>query len=83
VAGRYQMPSNYYAPNAIVVLMDKGDFLEAHWEDGEVNDIYPVSAHGSLDREYWATVEFQRNASGKVLGFKYHLVSDFTARKLD
>ena len=41
VAGRYQMPENYYAPNAILTLKDRGDYLEALWERGEVNIIIP------------------------------------------
>jgi CubicO group peptidase (beta-lactamase class C family) len=83
VGGRYQMPSNYYAPNAVLVLQDRGDYLEARWEQGEVNVIYPVSADECLDRMYWARVRFQRDPAGKVTGFTYHLVQDFSARKLD
>jgi CubicO group peptidase (beta-lactamase class C family) len=83
VAGRYQMPPNYYAPDAVLTLEDRGDFLEARWEKGEVNVIYPVSAEECLDRMYWARVRFQRDAAGKVTGFTYHLVQDFNARKLD
>jgi len=83
VAGRYQMPANYYAGNAILVLQDRGDYLEARWERGEVNVIYPVSADECLDRMYWARVRFERDPAGKVTGFTYHLVQDFAARKLD
>ena len=83
VAGRYQMPANYYAPNAVLVLQDRGDYLEARWENGEVHVIYPVSAEECLDREYWASLRFQRDTAGKVTGFNYHLVQDFTARKHD
>jgi hypothetical protein len=83
VAGRYQMPSNYYAGNAILVLQDRGDYLEARWENGEVNVIYPVSADECLDRMYWARVHFTRDRAGKVTGFTYHLAQDFTARRLD
>jgi CubicO group peptidase (beta-lactamase class C family) len=83
VAGRYQMPANYYAPDAILVLQDRGDYLEARWEHGEVNVIYPVSADECLDRMYWARVRFGRDPAGKVTGFTYHLVQDFSARRLD
>ena len=83
VAGRYQMPANYYAPNAVLVLQDRGDYLEARWERGDVNVIYPVSADECLDRMYWARVRFQRDPAGKVTGFNYHLVQDFAARRLD
>jgi CubicO group peptidase (beta-lactamase class C family) len=83
VPGRYQMPSNYYAPNAILKLEDRGDYVEARWESGEVNVIFPVSPEECLDRMYWARVRFQRDSSGKVTGFAYHLIQDFTAHKLD
>jgi len=83
VAGRYQMPPNYYAPNSVLTLEDRGDYVEARWENGEVNVIYPVSAEECLDRMYWARLRFQRDATGKVTGFAYHLVQDFNARKLD
>jgi CubicO group peptidase (beta-lactamase class C family) len=83
LAGRYQMPSNYYAPNAILTIEDRGDYLQARWDNGEVNVIYPVSSSECIDRTYWARVRFQRDASDKVTGFAYHLVQDFTARKLD
>jgi CubicO group peptidase (beta-lactamase class C family) len=82
-AGRYQMPANYYAPNAILTLQDRGDYLEARWENGEVHVIYPVSAEECLDRVYWARVRFQRDATGKVTGFTYRLVQDFSAGRLD
>jgi CubicO group peptidase (beta-lactamase class C family) len=83
IAGRYQMPSNYYAPDSILALQDRGDYMEARWEHGEVNVIYPVSADECLDRMYWARLRFQRDPAGKVTGFTYHLVQDFNARKLD
>jgi len=37
----------------------------------------------SLDRMYWARVRFERDPAGKVTGFTYHLVQDFSARRLD
>jgi hypothetical protein len=83
VGGRYQMPPNYYAPNAVLTLEDRGDTIEARWKHGEVNVIYPVSADECLDRMYWARVRFQRDAAGKVTGFTYHLVQDFNAHRLD
>ena len=83
VRGRYQMPGNYYAPNSVLTLEQHGDVLEARWDNGEVNVLYPVSADECLDRMYWARVHFARDAAGKVTGFTYHLVQEFAARKLD
>jgi len=83
VDGRYLMPPNYYAPNAILTLKDRGDYVEARWEGGNVNVIYPVSADECIDRMYWARVHFKRNSAEKVTGFSYHLLEDFNARKLN
>jgi CubicO group peptidase (beta-lactamase class C family) len=83
VAGRYQMPGNYYAPNAALTLRDRGTYVEARWENGETNVFFSVSAEECIDRMNWARVRFQRDAAGKVTGFSYHLIQDFAARKLD
>jgi hypothetical protein len=83
VAGKYQMPGDYYTPNAVLTIEDRGEYLEARWEYGEVNLIYPVSAEECLDRGYWARLRFQRDATGRVTGFTYHLVRDFVARRVD
>ena len=82
VAGKYQMPANYYAPNTVLTIVDRGEYLEAHWEDGEVNVIYPVSTTECLDRSFWARVRFERDTTGRVVGFTYHLIQDFVARRL-
>ena len=83
VEGRYRMSSDYYAPDAILRLEVRGNYIEARWENGEVNIIYPVGADECLDRMYWARMRFRRDSAGMVTGFSYHLVRDFTARKLD
>jgi len=83
IDGRYQMSRDYYAPNAVLTLKDRGTYVEARWENGNVNVLYPVSADECIDRMYWARVGFQRDTAGKVTGFNYHLVQDFKARKLD
>jgi CubicO group peptidase (beta-lactamase class C family) len=82
IAGRYQLPPSYYAPNAIVTLVECNKYFEAHWEQGAVNAIYPVSAEEFIDRGYWARVRFHRDKAGTVTGFSYHLVSDFEAKRL-
>jgi CubicO group peptidase (beta-lactamase class C family) len=83
VDGQYQMPPDYFAPNAVLTLRDCGDYIEARWEHGDVNAIYPVSADECLDRMYWARVRFLRDAAGKVTGFTYHILQDFNARRLN
>ena len=83
VDGRYQMPRDYYAPDAVLTLKDRGTYVEGRWENGKVNVLYPVSDDECIDRMYWARVRFQHDRLGKVTGFSYHLVRDFKARKLN
>jgi CubicO group peptidase (beta-lactamase class C family) len=71
LAGRYQMPHDYFVPDATLELFDRGNRLEAVWSDGSRNTIYPVGPNRFLDRSYWADVSFTRDSAGKVGGFSY------------
>jgi CubicO group peptidase (beta-lactamase class C family) len=71
LAGRYQMPHEYFVPDATIELVDRGDRLEAVWGDGSRNTIYPVGANRFLDRNFWADMSFTRDSSGKVNEFSY------------
>jgi CubicO group peptidase (beta-lactamase class C family) len=80
--GRFQMPENYYAPNATLTLRDRGGYLEAHWSNGATTIIYPAGGADFVDRTNWAMVRFTRDPDGKIAGFTYSLLQDFAARKL-
>jgi hypothetical protein len=82
LTGRYQMPENYYASSASMVIRDHGDYLEANWSDGGTGVIYPTGGDDFLDRSNWAMVHFTRDAQGQIIGFTYNLLQVFTARKL-
>jgi CubicO group peptidase (beta-lactamase class C family) len=71
LAGQYQLPHDYFVPDARLELVDQGDRLEAIWADGSRNTIYPVGANRFLDRNYWAQVSFTRDNTGRVSGFSY------------
>jgi CubicO group peptidase (beta-lactamase class C family) len=73
LAGQYQMPEDYFLPNTTLELRDQGDRLEAIWQNGARNTIYPVGANRFLDRNFWADVSFTRDSAGKVSGFSYAL----------
>jgi len=60
-------------PNATLELRDRGDRLEAIWQNGARNTIYPVGPYRFLDRNFWGDVSFTRNSAGKVSGFSYAL----------
>jgi CubicO group peptidase (beta-lactamase class C family) len=79
--GRYQMPANYYTPNAILTIEDRGDYLIGTWANGGTNVIYPTGSDAFVDRTFWAEVTFERNG-GRVTGFVYRLLQDFHATKL-
>jgi CubicO group peptidase (beta-lactamase class C family) len=71
LAGQYQMPEDYFVPNATLELVDRGKHLEAVWSNGARNTIYPVGPGRFLDRNFWADVSFVRDSAGKVSGFSY------------
>jgi CubicO group peptidase (beta-lactamase class C family) len=76
LAGQYQMPEDYFVPNATLELEDRGDRLEAIWANGSRNTIYPVGPNRFLDRNFWAEVSFTRDKAGKVSGFSYALAGE-------
>jgi D-alanyl-D-alanine carboxypeptidase len=80
--GRFQMPANYYVPNATLTIQDRGDYLESSWPIGLTTVIYPAGGDDFVDRTNWAMVHFNRDAHGQVTNFTYKLLQDFTARKL-
>jgi CubicO group peptidase (beta-lactamase class C family) len=83
LAGRYQMPRDYFVPDATLTLADNGDHLEAQWSNGARNTVYPVAANRFLDRNFWAEVSFSRDSAGAVDGFTYSLASQrFVAKRV-
>ena len=71
LAGKFQMPGDYFVPDARVELIDRDDRLEAVWANGARNTIYPVGPNRFLDRNFWADVSFIRDGGGNVSGFNY------------
>jgi CubicO group peptidase (beta-lactamase class C family) len=71
LAGKYQMPHDYFIPDAALELVDRGDRLESIWADGSRNTIYPVGPNRFLDRNFWAELSFARNGAGRISGFSY------------
>jgi CubicO group peptidase (beta-lactamase class C family) len=83
VAGRYQMPEDYFVPNATLELIDRGDRLDAVWNNGARNTIYPLAPNQFLDRNFWGNVSFTRDSTGGVSGFSYALGGQtFAARRV-
>lgn len=82
LAGRYQMPEDYFIPGVILTLQDRGEYLEARWTGGTTTVIYPVAGGEYLDRSYWAKVRFTRDTAGNVTGFLYTIGREFKARRL-
>lgn len=80
--GRFQLPDNYYDPGAVLSIRDQGDYLAADWARGFTSVIYPAGGDDFVDRTNWAMVHFTRDADGRITGFRYRLLEDFTGRKL-
>ena len=81
-AGHFQMPENYFTPNASMMIRDHGDYLEASWSSGGTSVIYPTGGDDFVDRSNWAMVHFTRDAQNQITGFTYNLLQKFAARKL-
>jgi CubicO group peptidase (beta-lactamase class C family) len=83
LAGKYQMPPDYFIPNATLTLVDQGDHLAAVWNDGARNTIYPVGPNQFLDRNFWAELTFTRSSAGAINGFTYGIASQrFVSKRL-
>lgn len=82
-AGKYQMPADYFVPNAIVTLADRGAYLTATFPNGAVNTFYPVAKDELLDRNFWARAKMTRDAAGKITGFDYALLRGFKATRVN
>ena len=82
LAGRYRLPHDYFIPDAILTLVARGDHLDARWQDGGVNTVYPLGPDRYLDRNYWAELRFTRDSAGRVTGFGYRLLQGFVARRI-
>jgi len=80
--GRFQLPDSYYVPNATLTLRDQGDFLTGDWGNGVTSVIYPAGGDDFVDRTNWAMVHFTRDEEGRISGFRYRLLQDFTAKRL-
>ena len=82
LAGHYQLPHEYFVPDATIELSDKGDRLEMIWQDGSRNTVYQTGPNRFLDRNFWAEVRFTRDSSRKITGFSYALAGQrFSAVK--
>jgi CubicO group peptidase (beta-lactamase class C family) len=80
LAGQYQMPHEYFVPDATLDLIDHGSYLDAVWGDGSRNTVYPVGPNRYLDRNFWADLSFTRDSTGRVAGFSYGIAGQrFTA----
>jgi CubicO group peptidase (beta-lactamase class C family) len=82
LAGRYQMPEDYYVPGVILTIVNRGEYLEAQWGNSDSTIIFPVGEGRYLDRSYWARVSFTRDEGGKVTGLICSMGRDFKARRL-
>jgi CubicO group peptidase (beta-lactamase class C family) len=72
-AGRYQLPNNYFVPDAMLTFTERGDHFDVAWSSGGLNTVFPVANDKFLDRNYWARITFTRDAIGSVTGFEYEI----------
>jgi CubicO group peptidase (beta-lactamase class C family) len=82
LAGRYQMPEDYYVPGVILTIENRGEYLDVRWGNTASTIIFPVDDGQYLDRSYWARVSFARDKGGRVTELIYTMGRDFKARRL-
>jgi hypothetical protein len=70
----------YYLDDKTVVVVLTNSYSSVA-QDPVPNDIGAI-VYDQLDRNIWARVKFQRDTTGKVTGFVYHILQDFNAVKV-
>jgi D-alanyl-D-alanine carboxypeptidase len=69
--GVFRFGSDFYQPNAKVVLTVDGEGLFMHWPSGEASALIPVAKDHFVDRAYWEEVVIQRDSSGNPDSLHY------------
>ncbi len=82
LTGRYQFGSDYYRPGAIANIEREGDYLLMKWSDKFSGLLMPLSPTKFLDRNFWATIIFEKDEKGRITRFIWRDTSGYPAKKL-
>jgi CubicO group peptidase (beta-lactamase class C family) len=69
--GSFQFGSDFFEPNALLLLTVEGHELRLRWPSGSVTALIPLGPDRFLDRSYWADVGIERGSSGKPAWLSY------------
>jgi CubicO group peptidase (beta-lactamase class C family) len=83
LTGRYQFGPDYYRPNAVVNIETQGDYLLMKWGETFSSPLMPLSPTKFLDRNFWATIIFEKDERGEITRLIWRDTSDYPARKLE
>lgn len=80
--GRYRFGPDFYRKNAEVAVKATDGTLEIVWSGSYATPLRPVAPAVFLDRTFWATILFQKDAAGEVTGFVWRDSDDYPAARL-
>jgi len=80
--GRYRFGPGFYRTNAEVAVRARGGGLELVWSESYATALTPVAPGSFLDRSFWATIIFEKDAGGNVTGLIWRDSNDYPAARL-
>lgn len=76
----FTFPKDFYQPNAVVRVAASDGQVMLHWPTGDVSPLIPVGPDRYIDRNYWVSVEAQRDDAGRIVQLKYDRFTGDRAR---
>jgi CubicO group peptidase (beta-lactamase class C family) len=83
LVGRYRFGKDFYRPEAVVEVKKEANYLVMKWSENYVSPLLSLSPTTFLDRNFWAKIIFEKDASGKAIGLIWRDTSDYQAKKLN
>lgn len=79
--GKYVFGPDFYRPGAEIIVDREDSRLLFRWSETYFYPLLPLGKDRFLDRMFWATILFQRDAQGEVTGFIWKDPDEFPAEK--
>ena len=67
----FRFPKDFYQPDALVRVTAAKAQVTLHWPTGDISALIPIGPDSYIDRNYWVTVDVQRDPAGRVVALKY------------
>jgi CubicO group peptidase (beta-lactamase class C family) len=69
--GTFQFGTDFYQPNARLVLKAADDVLSLTWPSGDVSFLIPLGGDRFIDRSYWVEVQIARGTDQRPTALSY------------